>query len=177
METKAFESDRSVLILFSPKILPAIDLFRGLADLGEAYQSPILEEREASLTNVVGAQQARAALSDALLFSFAIRRQRSNSLTINAIGSRRGTGEEFSLLTLIGAAGVDAQPLLRRAASMLCVELTETLLQLSADLAKDLKPFFVEDDFIDADRFEAIIGNDCRARSVDSHDSSMKFHF
>ncbi|WP_157961381.1 hypothetical protein [Microvirga flavescens] len=170
--------DRSVLILFSPKVLPVIDLFRGLAELEENYSSPLLEEQEGQLAALIGSQQARAALSDALLLSFELKRQRRSLLAFSAVGSRQGSVEEFCLLALIAAAGFASQPLFVRAATVLNIEPTETLRRLSLDLSKRLSQLFLEGDFTDINRFEAVVGGGPQmARDIVPDDSSIKFYF
>src|SRR5215211_919328 len=124
-------------VLFPPKAVFVLDIFRALGDFEEHYDVDALDALEGRLSETLPLLAAKALVSDALLFAFGLRRERREELDFSDIGSRRGTADEYKLMVLIGAAGAD-DALATRAALALKVANPQLLVLLAGDLSRQL---------------------------------------
>ncbi|MCB8820169.1 hypothetical protein [Microvirga rosea] len=128
--------DGSVAVLFRPSIVPLIDAFRSLDILSEGYDIHVLEAPEQDLARYVEKDAARAIVSDAMLLAFALSRQRGQPLSHQAPRSRKGTLDEYCVLTLIGASENPDSELAFEAAAALRIASLDFTLSLATDLLR-----------------------------------------
>jgi hypothetical protein len=126
-------------ILFSPRSLFLIDIFRALGDFEEHYDLASLDELERRLSQSLRPHIAKGLVSDALLLAFGIRRERRDQLDFAPLGSRRGTADEYFLVALIGAAYRQDAALAAEAAIALGIANYRPLVSLACDIADRLK--------------------------------------
>lgn len=135
---------RSVHVLLSPQAALVVDVFRALGDFEASYDVSVIDALERRLARASDAVTARAIVSDALLFGFALRNQRTDAVrprpewSLNAVGARRASADECAMLALVaGCAGGDAI-LADRAARLLSVRLDVTVSTLARDMGTRL---------------------------------------
>jgi len=159
MEAKMATDDRhGVQVLFAPNALPVLDLFRAFGSADEVYGVEVFDRLEASLSGLVEGEVAKTIVSDVLLFSFALRRKRRIPVMFRPVSSRVGTKDEYSLMTLISAAGDVDQDLSRAAISALEIQEADPLVSLASDISRGLKALPFKTAFLDAKVFTAIVG-------------------
>jgi hypothetical protein len=126
-------------VLFSPAVVPIVDIFRVLGDFEDHYDVFTLDRLEHSLTSWMGPDAAKGTVSDALLLAFGLRRERHSGLDLAPLQSRRGTLDEYKLITLIEAAMREDSDLAARAAAALGVFHVESLVPLAAGIGRRLR--------------------------------------
>jgi hypothetical protein len=126
-------------ILFSPRSLFLIDVFRTLGAFEEHYDLASLDALERRLAQSIDPSIAKGLVSDALLLSFGLRRERQDQLDFAPTGSRRGTADEYRLVALVGAAYRNDPALAAEAALALGVANYPPLITLACDIANRLK--------------------------------------
>jgi hypothetical protein len=90
-------------ILFPPRAVFLLDIFRALGDFEEHYDIAALDALEGRLSALLDPAAAKSLISDALLLSFGLRREREEPLDLREVGSRRGTADESRLLAFLAA--------------------------------------------------------------------------
>jgi hypothetical protein len=148
-------------ILFSPRTVFIIDIFRALGDFEENYDVAALDRLEARLADIMDLRIAKGLVSDALLLAFGVRRERPDQLEFSPIGSRRGTIDEYRLMALIGAAYRQDPAVAMEAALALGITNRRPLVALACDIANRLKINGVPVDAPD----ERLLGNNNEANS------------
>lgn len=135
----------SVDVLLCPRTVLVVDVFRSLGDFEASYDVSVIDALEHRLTRASDATTARAVVSDALLFGFALRNQRSDvgwphpEWSMNAIGARRASAHECATLALIAGCTAGDMPLAERAARSLAVKLNATIQTLARDMGERLE--------------------------------------
>lgn len=129
----------TLALLFPPRAVALLDLFRTLGDFEARYDASILDRLEAQLGEFLDPMTAKGVVSDALLLAFGLRRERGARLDLSELGSRRGTADEYRLLALIGAALEDDGERAAAAATALEVANFRPLAALAADFARRLE--------------------------------------
>jgi hypothetical protein len=128
-----------IAVLLSPGETLVIDLFRRLGRFEERYDLSALDGLEALISQRVGLILARSLVSDALLFSFALRRERAERMRFNPPGSRRGSPDEHRLLVLLGAVERGDRERALRAVSALGGTGGPSLMTLAAEFLRRLR--------------------------------------
>jgi hypothetical protein len=142
MHPAVVESGREttpVVVLFPPRLVPLVDVFRGLGPLGDTYDVTALDALERRLGAIVGERAAKGVVSDALLLAFGLRRDRIAPLTYGPLASRTGTLDEYRLLALVAAAYWRDFHLASKAAAALEMLHTQPLVALALDVARRLE--------------------------------------
>lgn len=129
----------AVAYLFSPDIVPLVDVFRALGDFEESYDVEALDRLEERLTQEMDRASAKGLVSDALLLAFGLRRERLEPLRYAPLRSRIGTRDEFLLMSMIGAGYWQDHLAASDAASALQVFHTQALISLAYDIARRLE--------------------------------------
>jgi hypothetical protein len=163
-------------ILFSPQSLFVIDIFRALANFEEHYELAFLDEIERRLSRSIEPRVAKGLVSDGLLLAFGIRRERRDQLDFAAVGSRRGTVDEYRLLALIGAAYRQDAALAAEAALALGVTNSRSLITLAYDIADRLMGAGIPVDELD-ERLIAPRARDLAERAPTDPDEDRPFAF
>jgi hypothetical protein len=133
------QSPAFVGILFSPRMVFIIDVFRALGDFEDSYDVAALDRLEGRLAEVMDSRTAKGLVSDALLLAFGLRRERRDQLEFMPLGSRRGTMDEYRLIALIGAAYRQDRAVAMEAALALGITNRGALVALACDIANRLK--------------------------------------
>lgn len=131
--------DQTVAILFAPQALAVIDIFRALGDFEEHYDIGALDALENRLCGMMGRDLAKGIVSDALLLAFGLRRERRDPLLYQRVQSRRGTADEYRLLSLLGATYWHDFHLASEVAAALEVRHPQPLVSLAFDIARRLE--------------------------------------
>ena len=129
----------AVAVLFSPAMVPVIDIFRALGDFEDHYDVLALDGLERRLARTMSREAAKGIVSDALLLAFGLRRERVEPIPYGALHARRGTLDEYCLVALIGAAYRSDVALASEAASALGVAHPQPLVSLAIDIAQRLE--------------------------------------
>lgn len=154
----------ALALLFPPRAVALLDLFRALGDFEAHYDVSVLDRLEAQLAGMLDPVTAKGVVSDALLLAFGLRREREARLELSKLGSRRGTADEYRLLVLIGAALEDDLERAATAAMALDVANFRPLAALAADFARRLEEAGFELDLPDGRLLDSSAGE--AARSV-----------
>ena len=127
----------TVSVLLSPATLIIVDIFRSLREPDHHGDSWVLKGFEqSSRRRRVSPGEARTLVSESLLLAFALNRQRGRPLSHHPRGVRRGTIDEYALLTLIAASREPEVELIYEACAALGVESLEFITPIAADLAR-----------------------------------------
>jgi hypothetical protein len=132
-------TETPVAILFSPRTLPVIDIFRALGDFEENYDLGALDALENRLCGLMNRDLAKGIVSDALLMAFGLRRERREPLDYKPVQSRRGTPDEYRLMALMGATYWHDFHLASEAAAALDIRHPQPLVSLAFDIARRLE--------------------------------------
>ena len=128
-----------VAFLLSPGVVPIIDIFRALGDFEEHYDVTALDRLEERLADLFPRGVAKGLVSDALLLAFVLRRERMAGLHYAPVRSRRGTLDEYRLLSLISAAYWHDFVLASEAAAALDLFHAQPLVSLAFDIARRIE--------------------------------------
>jgi hypothetical protein len=85
------DGSASVAVLFSPRAVPIIDIFRALGDVEQHYDVAALDLLESRLARSMSRDVAKGIVSDALLLAFGLRRERAGPMEYRPGLSRRGS--------------------------------------------------------------------------------------
>lgn len=144
------ERYRAVIgVLLDPRTQRVVDIFRALGDFEAAYDIAVIDVLEHRLTGICGPSGARAIVSDALLFGFALRNKRTDlswphgDWDLAPIGTRQATAHECAMLALVAGCGRmeddfqrdEGLALATLAATRLGVRLDASLASLARELA------------------------------------------
>jgi hypothetical protein len=129
----------AVAVLFSPAMVPVIDIFRALGDFEDHYDVLALDGLERRLARTMSREAAKGIVSDALLLAFGLRRERVEPIPYGALHTRRGTLDEYCLVALIGAASRNDLALAGEAATALGAAHPQPLVCLAVDIARRLE--------------------------------------
>jgi len=149
----------TVSVLFRPSIVPVLDVFRSLGRLEDQYDLALLDGPEQALTRLASPELAKGIISDALLFAFALTRQRSATVHYRPMGSRHGSMDEYCVVTLIGASRVPDSELTFEAASALGVASLDFMVSLAADLVRQIDLASLPFDAPSLSDFRGVVGN------------------
>jgi hypothetical protein len=155
----SFHSQGAISILFHPSMVPIIDIFRSISSLDHQYDLALLDGPEEALTRFARPEAAKAIISDALLFAFALARQRAQPLRHCPLGSRRGTTDEYCLMALIGSSREPDSELAFEAAMALAIPSMDFMATLAADLLGQIDSACLAFDTPGVTDFRAIIGD------------------
>jgi hypothetical protein len=128
-----------IVVLFPPRLVPLVDVFRGLGRLSDSYDVTALDALERRLGAMVGARGAKGVVSDALLLAFGLRRDRIAPLSYGPLASRAGTIDEYRVLALVAAAYWRDFHLASKAAAALQLLHAQPLIALALDVARRLE--------------------------------------
>lgn len=136
-ETAPFlEVPERVSVLFHPSTVPVLDVFRTLADFQEQYDLALLDGPERTLRSFVSPEAAKAIVSDAILFGFALARQRLDPLHLKPLGSRHGSMDEYCLVALIASSRRPDSELTFEASAALGFASPDFMISVAADLVR-----------------------------------------
>jgi hypothetical protein len=125
----------SVAVLFSPDVVPIVDIFRAVGDFEERYDVAVLDMLEDRLAGTMSRVLAKGIISDALLLAFGLRRERTQGLEYGRVQSRRGTVDEYRLMALLGATYRQDFALAAEAAATLDITHPQSLISIAFDIA------------------------------------------
>jgi hypothetical protein len=128
-----------VSVLFSPEMVPIIDIFRALGDFEVHYDVSALDGLEAQLARLMSRESAKGVVSDALLLAFGLRRERRDPVEYGTLKSRRGTIDEYRLMAIIGATFWHDFVLASDAAASLGIAHPQAPISLAFDIARRLE--------------------------------------
>jgi len=154
-------SPGAISILFRPSMVPIIDIFRSIGSLDHQYDLALLDGPERALMSFARPETAKAIISDALLFAFALARQRSHPLRHCRLGSRRGTTDEYCLMALIGSSRELDSELAFEAGMALAIPSMDFMATLASDLLGQIDSAGLGFDTPSVAEFRAIIGDGC----------------
>jgi hypothetical protein len=149
----------SVAVLFAPEIVPIIDVFRALDAFEEQYELDALDRLESRLARTVSREIAKGIVSDALLLTFGLRRERPSPLVYRELRSRRATLDEYRLMALVAAVYRGDGALAAEAAASLDIVNTKFVVFLAGDLARWLELAGVEPEVPDRRLFNPSAAN------------------
>ncbi len=129
----------SVAVLFSPGIVPIVDIFRALGDFEDHYDVAALDTLEDHLARTMGRDTAKGIVSDALLLAFGLRRERPEPIRYAPRQSRRGTLDEYRLISLLSATFWHDFILASEAAAALDIVHPQPLISLAFDISRRLE--------------------------------------
>ncbi|QFU15918.1 hypothetical protein [Microvirga thermotolerans] len=164
-------------VLFRPSIVPLIDAFRSLEALSDRYDLHILEGPERDLARFMEPAAARAAVSDAMLLAFALGRQRGGPLAHRPLGSRRGSLDEYCILSLIAAAQEPESELAFEAAAALGVVSFDFIFGMAADLLRQIDHGGLALERPSLEEFRAIVGDGGLVDAPSRFELEASFHF
>jgi hypothetical protein len=147
-----------VAVLLHPSVVPVIDVFRSLNRLEDQYDLAMLDGPEQALSTYTQAETAKGIVSDALLLAFALTRQRGRSFIHRPVGSRHGSLDEYSLLTLIGASRDPSSEVALEAARYLDIVSLDFMAALAGDLVRQIDLGAVAFEVPGLSEFRAITG-------------------
>jgi len=147
-----------VAVLLHPSTVPVIDVFRSLNRLEDQYDLAMLDGPEQALATYTQPETAKGIVSDALLLAFALTRQRGRPFIHRPVGSRHGSLDEYSLLTLIGASRDPSSAVALEAARHLDIVSLDFMSALAGDLVRQMDLGAVAFDVPDLPEFRAIMG-------------------
>jgi hypothetical protein len=169
-----------VSVLLHPGTVPIIGIFRSFNRLEDQYDLTSLDAPERTLASYTRPEAAKAIISDALLFAFALARQRTEPLSYKPVGSRHASIDEYCLLALIGSSRMPDSELTFEAATALGVASLGFMTSLAADLVRQIDLAGMHLGEPGLHEFRAIVGD--RLLLEDDLDepfgrSEMKFRF
>jgi hypothetical protein len=169
-----------IAVLFHPNTVPVIDIFRSISSLQDQYDLALLDGPEQALMTHTSQQAAKAIVSDALLFAFALARQRSRPLSHKRPKSRHGSMDEYCLLALIASSRDLDSELTFEAATALGIASLDFMTSLAADLVRQIDLAGLAFQAPGISEFRNIVGD--RMLFEDEFDkplkySENKFHF
>ncbi len=129
----------SVAVLFSPGTVPIVDIFRALGDFENHYDVAALDALEDDLARSMGRDSAKGVVSDALLLAFGLRRERSEPMQYGPRQSRRGTLDEYRLVSLLSATYWHDFIMASEAAAALEIIHPQPLISLAFDISRRLE--------------------------------------
>ncbi len=129
----------SVAVLFPPGMVPIVDIFRALGDFEDHYDVAALDALEDELARSIGRDTAKGIVSDALLLAFGLRRERPEPIKYAPRQSRRGTLDEYSLVSLLSATYWHDFILASEAAAALDIIHPQPLISLAFDISRRLE--------------------------------------
>ncbi|HEX2553752.1 MAG TPA: hypothetical protein VHL98_08625 [Microvirga sp.] len=129
----------SVAVLFSPGTVPIVDIFRALGDFEDHYDVAALDALEDDLARAMGRDTAKGIVSDALLLAFGLRRERPEPMQYAPRQSRRGTLDEYRLVSLLSATYWHDFVLASEAAAALEIIHPQPLISLAFDISRRLE--------------------------------------
>jgi|GEM_PF-3107924 len=147
-----------VAVLLHPSAVPVIDVFRSLNRLEDQYDLALLDRPEQALATYTQSETAKGIVSDALLLAFALTRQRGRPFIHRPVGSRHGSLDEYSLLTLIGASRGSSPEVALEAARYLDIVSLDFMSALAGDLVRQIELGSVAFDVPSLPEFRAIMG-------------------
>ncbi|WP_152568744.1 hypothetical protein [Microvirga sp. BSC39] len=147
-----------VAVLLHPSTVPVIDVFRSLNRLEDQYDLAMLDGPEQALATYTQPETAKGIVSEALLLAFALTRQRGRPFIHRPVGSRHGSLDEYSLLTLIGASRDPSSAVALEAARHLDIVSLDFMSALAGDLVRQMDLGAVAFDVPDLPEFRAIMG-------------------
>jgi hypothetical protein len=159
-------SEGSIAVLFPPPVVPLIDAFRSLEVLSEHYDLHVLEGPESDLARFMEPDAAKAVVSDAMLLAFALGRQRGEPLDHRPMRSRRGSLDEYCVLSLIAAAREPDTGLAFEAAAALRVISFEFIFAMAMDLLRRIDRGGLLLERPTLREFRAIAGEGCFTESL-----------
>ncbi|WP_196269951.1 hypothetical protein [Microvirga alba] len=147
--------------------------------LEDRYDLTLLNGPEEALTRLTGAEAARTIVSDALLLAFCLaRQQRRSPLSHQPPGSRRGTIDEYCLVTLLGASRYGDSELAREAARALGLSSIEVAASLVVDLVRQIERTYLPLDVPTLSEFRIIVADrSIREEAVPPSLSPAGFNF
>ncbi|KFG70246.1 hypothetical protein JH26_05815 [Microvirga sp. BSC39] len=145
-------------VLLHPSTVPVIDVFRSLNRLEDQYDLAMLDGPEQALATYTQPETAKGIVSEALLLAFALTRQRGRPFIHRPVGSRHGSLDEYSLLTLIGASRDPSSAVALEAARHLDIVSLDFMSALAGDLVRQMDLGAVAFDVPDLPEFRAIMG-------------------
>ena len=146
----------SVAVLFSPGTVPIIDIFRALGDFEDHYDVAALDTLEDDLAEAMGRDAAKGIVSDALLLAFGLRRERPEPMQYGPRQSRRGTLDEYRLMSLLSATYWHDFILAAEAAAALEIIHPQPLISLAFDISRRLEGAGLKLDAPDARVFRPV---------------------
>ena len=159
VEGSSFQSAfNPVAVLLHPSAVPVIDVFRSLNRLEDQYDLALLDGPEQALATYTQPDTAKGIVSDALLLAFALTRQRGRPFVHKPVGSRHGSLDEYSLLTLIGASRDTSSEVALEAARHLEIVSLDFMSALAGDLVRQIDIGAVAFDVPNLPEFRAILG-------------------
>jgi hypothetical protein len=147
-----------ISVLFHPSAVPVIDVFRSLGSFDGQYDLVLLDGPEQALAAYTHPDTAKGIISDALLLAFALTRQRGRAFRLRPLGSRRGSRDEYCLMTLISSSRFPASELAREAAGALGVAALDFLPSLAGELIRQIDLGSIVFDPPSLTEFRAILG-------------------
>ncbi|MEE1654790.1 hypothetical protein VB618_01170 [Microvirga sp. CF3062] len=145
-------------VLLHPSTVPVIDVFRSLNRLEDQYDLAMLDGPEQVLATYTQPETAKGIVSDALLLAFALTRQRGRPFIHRPVGSRHGSLDEYTLLTLIGASRDPSSELALEAARYLDIVSLDFMSALAGDLVRQIDLGAVAFEVPSLPEFRAITG-------------------
>jgi hypothetical protein len=133
------EDGSLVVVLFPPEAVVVVDIFRALGDFEDHYDVSALDQLEEQLARQMSRDVAKGLVSDALLLSFGLRRERRERMAYQSLHSRRGTLDEYRLMALIAATYWHDFGLASEASAALAVSHSQSLISLAFDIARRLE--------------------------------------
>lgn len=159
VEALSYSSAASpVAVLLHPSTVPVIDVFRSLNRLEDQYDLAMLDGPEQVLATYTQPETAKGIVSDALLLAFALTRQRGRPFIHRPVGSRHGSLDEYTLLTLIGASRDPSSELALEAARYLDIVSLDFMSALAGDLVRQIDLGAVAFEVPSLPEFRAITG-------------------
>jgi hypothetical protein len=147
-----------VAVLLHPSTVPVIDVFRSLSRLEDQYDLAMLDGPEQALATYTQSETAKGIVSDALLLAFALTRQRGRPFIHRPVGSRHGSLDEYSVLTLIGASREPSSEVALEAARYLEIVSLDFMAALAGELVRQIDIGTVAFEVPDLPEFRAMIG-------------------
>jgi hypothetical protein len=149
----------AVSILLHPSVVPIIDIFRSINRLDNSYDLALLDGPEEALMSFTRPEAAKAIISDAVLFAFALARQRAQPLGHRPLRSRQGSTDEYCLMALIGSSREPDSELAFEAATALAIPSMDFMATLAADLLRQIELACLAFETPSVADFRAIVGD------------------
>jgi hypothetical protein len=169
-----------VSVLLHPSTVPIIGIFRSFSSLEDQYDLTSLDAPEQTLALYTRPEAAKAIISDALLFAFALARQRAAPLSYKPLNSRQASMDEYCLLTLISSSRMPDSELTFEAATALGVASLGFMASLAADLVRQIDLAGMVLGTPDINEFRGIVGDRLLFEDemeYSPRQSEVKFHF
>lgn len=168
----------AVSVLFHPRVVPVIDVFRLLGRLKDQCDLAILDGPERDLSAYVRRENAKTIISDTLMLAFALSRQGMRELRYRPLRSRSGTKDEYGLMVMIGARVAGDMLLAREAAAMLGLGMVVGVSPLMEELSRQIGFGRLVFDLPTLPEFRAMIGGSgFSSEPFDDLFAKQDFHF